>query len=81
MGLLDIFKSPKKQRRDATDAIFRKMENEIKEMQEERSNWDKSFEIICSRRSRANDFEKMMIFNLLLICIWRILIIVRKINM
>lgn len=58
MGLLDIFKSPKKQRRDATDAIFRKMENEIKEMQEERSNWDKSFEIICSRRSRANDFEK-----------------------
>lgn len=58
MGLSDIFKTSKKQKRDATDAIFRKMENEIKEMQTERSNWDKSFEIVCSRRNRANDLEK-----------------------
>ena len=58
MGLFDILKTPKKQKRDATDAIFRKMENEIKEMQTERSNWDKSFEIVCSRRNRANDLEK-----------------------
>lgn len=57
MGLLDIFKAPKKQKRDATDAIFRKMDNEVKEMQKERSNWDKSFEIVCTRRTRATDFE------------------------
>lgn len=58
MGLFDILKTPKKQKCDATDAIFRKMDNEIKEMQTERSNWDKSFEIVCSTRNRANDLEK-----------------------
>lgn len=58
MGLLDIFKSPKKQKRNATDAIFRKMENEIKEMQSERSNWNRSFEVVCTRRNHAREFEK-----------------------
>lgn len=57
MGLFDMFKSPNRQKRDATNAIFKKMENEIKEMQVERSNWNNSFDIVCSRRGRANEFE------------------------